>query len=122
MPERWIAEAARLLRPGGRLVFLANSPLLIIFSAADSVVASERRERPQFGLHRVEWDDDDGPSSSSTSPRRDDPRPARARLRGRGAARAARARGASTRYEYVTPEWARQWPCEEIWVAGKRVE
>ena len=23
-PERWIAEAARLLRPGGRLVFLTN--------------------------------------------------------------------------------------------------
>ena len=26
-PERWVAEAARLLRPGGRLVFLTNSVL-----------------------------------------------------------------------------------------------
>ena len=25
-PTRWIPEAARLLRPGGRLVFLTNSP------------------------------------------------------------------------------------------------
>ena len=25
--------------------------------------------------------------------------------------------GASSRYEYVTPEWARRWPSEEIWVA-----
>ena len=25
VPERWVAEAARLLRPGGRLVFLTNS-------------------------------------------------------------------------------------------------
>jgi hypothetical protein len=22
-------------------------------------------------------------------------------------------------YDYVTPEWARQWPSEEIWVARK---
>ena len=29
-PERWIPEAARLLRPGGRLVFLRSSPLLIL--------------------------------------------------------------------------------------------
>ena len=24
-----------------------------------------------------------------------------------------------TRYEWVTPEWARRWPCEEIWRARK---
>ena len=23
-------------------------------------------------------------------------------------------------YDYVTPEWARQWPSEEIWVARRR--
>jgi hypothetical protein len=23
-------------------------------------------------------------------------------------------------YDYVTPEWARQWPAEELWVATKR--
>ncbi len=31
-PERWLAEAARLLRPGGRLVFLTNSVLVILCS------------------------------------------------------------------------------------------
>src|SRR5262249_6891033 len=31
-PYRWIPEAARLLRPGGRLVFLCNSPLVILCS------------------------------------------------------------------------------------------
>ena len=25
--------------------------------------------------------------------------------------------GATTRYEWVTPEWAHRWPSEEIWVA-----
>jgi ubiquinone/menaquinone biosynthesis C-methylase UbiE len=29
-PKLWIAEAARLLRPGGRLVFLCNSTLVIL--------------------------------------------------------------------------------------------
>jgi hypothetical protein len=24
---------------------------------------------------------------------------------------------ATSRYEFVTPEWARKWPSEEIWVA-----
>ena len=27
---------------------------------------------------------------------------------------------ATTRFPYVSLEWARQWPCEEIWVARKR--
>jgi hypothetical protein len=25
--------------------------------------------------------------------------------------------GATSRYDFVTPEWARRWPSEEIWVA-----
>src|SRR6476659_7014869 len=32
VPERWLAEASRLLRPGGRLIFLTNSTLAIICS------------------------------------------------------------------------------------------
>ena len=28
--------------------------------------------------------------------------------------------GATTRYEWVTPEWAHRWPSEEIWVARPR--
>jgi hypothetical protein len=27
---------------------------------------------------------------------------------------------ASTRYPYVTLEWARRWPSEEVWIACKR--
>ena len=39
-PERWLPEAARLLRPGGRLVFLTNSHL------------SRRASRPRRGSRR----------------------------------------------------------------------
>jgi hypothetical protein len=28
--------------------------------------------------------------------------------------------GATTRYGFVSPEWARRWPSEEIWKARKR--
>ena len=34
-PYRWIPEAARLLRPGGRLVFLINAPLAIMCAPDD---------------------------------------------------------------------------------------
>jgi len=34
-PQRWVPEAARLLRPGGRLVFLVNSLLMALCTPAD---------------------------------------------------------------------------------------
>ena len=52
-PERWIAEAARLLRPGGRLVFLTNSVLVTLCVPEDEGFATEQLQRPQRGLGRV---------------------------------------------------------------------
>src|SRR6185437_2010299 len=37
-PYRWIAEAARVLRPGGRLVFLRRSPLFGLCAQVDGPV------------------------------------------------------------------------------------
>ena len=60
-PYRWIPEAARLLRPGGRLVFLGNSTLLMLCAPdEDEVPASTELVRPQRGMHRFEWPDDPG--------------------------------------------------------------
>src|ERR671911_505203 len=53
-PYRWIPEAARLLRPGGELVFLCNSTLVILCSPDGDEPAGERLVRPQFGLHRLD--------------------------------------------------------------------
>src|SRR3954451_20348966 len=53
-PYRWIPEAARLLRDGGRLVFLCNSPLVILCSE-DEGAATTTLQRPLFGMHRFEW-------------------------------------------------------------------
>jgi SAM-dependent methyltransferase len=55
-PERWIAEAARLLRPGGRLAFLTSSRFVALASPLDgSLPVTERFERPWFGQSRFDW-------------------------------------------------------------------
>jgi SAM-dependent methyltransferase len=51
-PYRWVGQAARLLRPGGRLVFLAGSTLARM-CLAESGPATDRLVRDLFGLHRV---------------------------------------------------------------------
>jgi len=119
-PERWIAEAARLLRPGGELVFLSNSTLAILCSPDEGKVL-EQLQRPQFGMYRFEWLPDkevnfyiphgewirvltehgfeivalhelQAPDDAKDHPR----------------------------YELVSAEWARKWPSEDIWRARKR--
>ncbi len=119
-PERWIAEAARLLRPGGRLVFLTNSPLLVLCSAPDSLVATDRLARPQFGLRRVEWDDEEGHSIEFHLPHGEMLRVLRENGFEVEALHELQApEDATSRFEFVTLEWARRWPCEEIWVARR---
>ena len=53
-PYRWIPEAARLLRPGGELVFLGNSTLAILCSPEEDVPTVETLQRPQFGMYRFQ--------------------------------------------------------------------
>src|SRR5215211_3026442 len=53
-PHRWIPEAARLLWPGGRLVFLRPSPLFALCVPVEGQV-SRTLLRPQFGLCRLDW-------------------------------------------------------------------
>jgi SAM-dependent methyltransferase len=55
-PYQWIPEAARLLKPGGQLLFLGNSTLLMLaMPALESEMATERLVRPQRGMHRFAW-------------------------------------------------------------------
>lgn len=121
-PDRWIPEAARLLRPGGRLVFLGNSHLMALcMPEEDGVAASERLLRPSFGMRRLEWPN---PADESVEFHVSHGEWIRV-LRGAGFEIEALVEvrppeGATTRYPYVTLEWARRWPCEEVWKAYRR--
>ena len=61
-PYRWVPEAARLLRPGGELVFLTNGTLwvLTVPDTDSEGPAADRLLRPYFGMHRFEWPDEPG--------------------------------------------------------------
>jgi SAM-dependent methyltransferase len=53
-PQRWVPEAARLLRPGGQLVFLTNSLLMTLcMPPEEGVAATERLLCPAFGLNKL---------------------------------------------------------------------
>jgi SAM-dependent methyltransferase len=116
-PYRWIPEAARVLRPGGELVMLGNSTLLMLCAPdEDGVAAGEELLRPLFGLHRLHWSDTGGTEFHLSHGERI------RLLRSNGfeildLLELRPQSGATTRYDFVTPEWARQWPCEEVWRA-----
>ena len=57
-PYRWIPEAARLLRPGGELVFLVNGTLSILCMQDEEIPPTDELRRPYFGMHRFDWEDD----------------------------------------------------------------
>ncbi len=122
-PELWIPEAARLLRPGGELVFLRNSTLSVL-CLPDSGTVTETLQRPQLGLGRMEWTDDD--PGVEFHPATGD----MLRLLRRSGFELLDLRelfapeGAEDhpRYNYVSARWARRWPAEEIWRLRKVVQ
>jgi SAM-dependent methyltransferase len=117
-PHRWIPEAARLLRSGGRVIFLRNSTVSVLCMTMDGL--GEQLVRPQFGLHRIEWPDT---------------REVEFQLGHGDWIDLLRANGfeierlvelfaspdaeTHTYYKYVTADWASKWPAEELWVARK---
>lgn len=119
-PHRWIPEAHRLLRPGGRLWFLRNSTLSIL-CAPDEGKPTAELVRPQRGLGRLEWPGELGVEWQ---------------LPHGELFRLLRETGFDVidlvelyapddavdheYYDTFSADWSRKWPAEEIWVARKR--
>jgi SAM-dependent methyltransferase len=115
-PYLWIPEASRLLRPGGRLVFLTNGLLSVLASGPADEEATTELRRDLFGLHRVEWDDEDSIEFHLPHGKWID------LLRENGFAVERlveiEASDRKPRHPTFVPEdWARRWPAEELWVA-----
>jgi SAM-dependent methyltransferase len=118
-PYRWIPEAARLLRPGGELVFLRNSSISTLCWEQESEGIGTELVRPQKGLHHITWADDGttefqmGHSEWIKL------------LRASGfeivdmVELYAREDTQDHPYYAFDVEWARKWPWEEIWRARK---
>jgi SAM-dependent methyltransferase len=119
-PYRWVPEAARLLRPGGDLVFLKNGTILTLCLPDDDGPATDRLLRDYFGMHRLDWPDTG--SVEFSLPVGEWLRLFRANeLEVLDLMELRAPRGASTRYTFVTAGWAHRWPSEEIWRLRKRV-
>lgn len=117
-PYRWIPEAARLARPAARLIFLRNSTLQLLCMELDGVV--ERLVRPQRGLNRVDWEDTREvefhlPHGELIDLLRANDFAVERLIELFAPADAE----THEHYNYVTADWARKWPSEEVWVARK---
>jgi len=119
-PHRWIPEAARVLRPGGSLMFLAWSTLMSM-SAPDfeHERTSTQLLRPQAGLHQVVFPDTDGVEFALSH----GDWIALLTTNGFVVDRLIELyapgpeTGGPDRYSFYDAAWARQWPPEEIWCA-----
>ena len=116
-PSRWVPEAARVLVPGGRLVFLTNSPLAAMTVPAEGGPAGDRLLRGTGDLVPVTWPGGgheyhpghgewmrtlvgsgfrvDGLWELTPPADADEPE----------------------FYEIVTADWSRRWPAEDLWCA-----
>ncbi len=118
-PYRWIPEAARLLRPGGELIFLGNSTLLIFCTPDDGSTTSDRLQRDYFTMHRFEWPGEGGVEFHLGYG--DWIRLFRANALSVEdlVELQAPAGGDPGQWDFVTVDWARRWPSEQIWKLRK---
>jgi SAM-dependent methyltransferase len=123
-PEAWVPEAARLLRPGGRLHVLTNHLLAMLVTAEDAAEddpLTDRLVRDQFrpAGARTEWPGEPGVEFH----------PAHGEwirvFRGAGFEIEALLEpqvpeGSTTSYRWASYAWARRWPVEEVWKVRRR--
>jgi SAM-dependent methyltransferase len=112
-PDRTLPEAARVLRPGGWLLFCVTSPLFQVCRDDALDAPGERLRRDYFGLHAH---DEGGGAATFNLPYGEWVR----RFRAHGLAVEALLEprpvpGATSTFWNSCTEWARRWPAELVW-------
>ena len=121
-PYRWIPEAARILRPGGRLVCLGNSYLLMLTFPNDGEKATESLQRPHFGMHKFVDTNNVDASVEFHIPHGE----TIGLLRRSGfeiedlVEIGAPSTASDAHYRMATVNWAQRWPNEQAWIARKK--
>lgn len=118
-PYKWIPEAARLLRPGGELVFMRSTDLQMVCSPDDERI-SECLVRPLKGMNRLDWTSGDDPASEfhiSTSEMFQLLRQTGFEVLDLRDLYAPDDAVDHPFYNFVPAEWARRWPAEQVWRA-----
>jgi SAM-dependent methyltransferase len=117
-PRQWLPEAYRLLRPNGQLVFFTNAAFLMACTPADGGVATDLLVRSYFSPYRAHFPEENATefhlshghwirllrATGFTLENLIEVRPPRT---------------AVPRFAFVSTEWARRWPSEEVWIARK---
>jgi hypothetical protein len=85
----------------------------------DEAPATEQLLRPYFGMHRMEWAGDESvefhlPHGEMLALLK------RSGFEVEELIEVQPPEGSKTRYPFVTLEWARKWPSEEVWKCRKR--
>jgi SAM-dependent methyltransferase len=117
-PYAWIPQAHRLLRPGGRLIFLGHSIFVSVCAPLSEEPVGERLERPLRGLERIDWPGEGTDFHQPHGERLALLRDAGFELEALHELYAPDGDAEEVRF-YIRRGWARQWPCEEVWVARK---
>lgn len=127
-PEAWIGEVARVLRPGGRLVFLTNSPLSAMCVPAEGGPATDRLLRGPAELVEVRWPGGGvehhpthgewvrvlGAHGFAVEELHELPEPV-----GPAVGAAVGSPAEADPYGIADAAWAARWPVEDLWVARR---
>lgn len=112
-PFRAVPECARVLRPGGALVFATASPLQLVARDVHRDRLGHRLLRPYFGLHRIDFPDEVNfqlPYGTWIALFR-----RHGLVIDRLVETMPRARARSRYLSVAEERWARRWPMECIW-------
>jgi SAM-dependent methyltransferase len=119
-PERWVPEAARLLRPGGRLVFARGSTIEQLCFGEERV--TERLEHDWRELDRMDFRSEGGGIEfhPPIGVMLGHLRRAGFELLELHELLASADAETHSHYDFVSADWGRRWPSVELWVARKQ--